>query len=317
MQKIKDIIFDTDLGGDCDDVMALDVLLAAEKCGECRLIGVTYSADARASIPCIYALLRHYGRESVPIGRAAAAAGTVNDNYASAVAAAFHCDCAPSYDTTPDAVKLLRRLLSEAEAKTTLVVTGFLTNMAALLKSGPDEYSPLDGRALVRERVEEIAVMGCNFSHINCIAPEEGNVGADGSIKPVPEWNILCDIGAAQEFFASVTAPVVLLPFEAGLDMITGAPMVERGGESAPDSLSYIVHGSRAGRHSWDPATALYGAYGARPWFYKSAAGVVSIDEKGVSSFTADRSGLCRILECAQPKERIARDIDELVARLF
>ena len=30
MENIRNIIFDTDLGGDCDDVMALDLLLSAE-----------------------------------------------------------------------------------------------------------------------------------------------------------------------------------------------------------------------------------------------------------------------------------------------
>ncbi len=319
MKNIKNIIFDTDLGGDCDDVMALDLLLSAEKQGECRLLGVTYSADAYAAIPCIYALLRHYGRESVPIGRAPVEEGrvTASDNYASKVAAAFDHDGAPEYNTTPDAAALLRRLLAGAHDRVTLVVTGFLTNIAALLKSGPDEYSPLSGRELVREKVEEIAMMACNFSHINCIAPEKDNICDDGSITPVAEWNILCDIKAAQETFELVTAPVVLLPYEAGIDMITGAPMVKHGGMTAPDSMSYIVHGSSEGRHSWDPATALYGVYGARPWFYKSVPGNVSISDKGVSDFTVDPTGFCRVLECAQPKERIAGAIDSMVERLF
>lgn len=319
MENIRDIIFDTDLGGDCDDVMALDLLLSAEKCGECRLLGVTYSADAYAAIPCIYAILRHYGRGDVPIGRAPVKEGTVSvsDNYASKVAEAFRYDGAPDYNTTPEASALLRRLLSEATGKVTLVVTGFLTNITALLKSGPDEYSPLSGPELVREKVEEIAIMACNFSHINCIAPEERAVCRDGTIKPLGEWNIICDIKAAQEMFALVTAPVVLLPYEAGLNMITGAPMAEHGGMDAPDSMSYIVHGSRAGRHSWDPATALYGVYGARPWFYKSSAGRVTIRDDGVSDFAVDPDGLCSILECAQPKEQIATAIDELVGRLF
>ena len=66
---MKKIIFDTDLGGDCDDVMALDLLISADRAGECELLGVTYSADVKASPACIYAILNYHGRAGIPIGR--------------------------------------------------------------------------------------------------------------------------------------------------------------------------------------------------------------------------------------------------------
>ena len=65
----KKIIFDTDLGLDCDDVIALDLLLSAAKAGECDLIGVTYSYLCRDACGCIYEILRQHGFESVPMGR--------------------------------------------------------------------------------------------------------------------------------------------------------------------------------------------------------------------------------------------------------
>jgi len=317
MDKVKSIIFDTDLGGDCDDVMALDLLLSADRNGECRLLGVTYSADAAAAVPCIHAILRQHGRAGLPIGRPAAdpVDGSESDCYASVVAERFSYDGAPDYENAPAAASLMRRLISEAERKVVIVATGFLTNLAALLRSGPDEYSPLGGLELVREKVSEIAVMAGNFSHINCIAPAK--VGEDNEIEAVGEWNVLCDIEAARYFFENCPVPVVVLPFEAGIDMITGAPMASHGGRELPDSLSFIAHGSEKGRHSWDPATALYAVYGAKPWFYLSSPGRVTVRADGVTDFTPTSDGQCRILECALPKSGIAEKIDELVMRLF
>lgn len=66
---MKKIIFDTDIGGDCDDVMALDVLLSAHKCGECELLGVTYCEKSRNAPACIYAICRQHGFADIPIGR--------------------------------------------------------------------------------------------------------------------------------------------------------------------------------------------------------------------------------------------------------
>lgn len=314
---MKKIIFDTDLGGDCDDVMALDLLLAAHKAGECELIGVTYSADAYAGPKCIYAILEQHGCKDIPIGRAPVAKGTVtkSDTYASGVAKAFYSAEMPETSELPDAAPLLRRLIAQNDG-VTLAVTGFLTNIDALFCSGADEISPLGGLELARERINEIAVMGCSFSHINCVNPTEGSVSPDGTITPFAEWNIYSDIPAARRVFDSSPVTMAVCPFETGYKMYTGEPMYRAGGGRTPDSLSFELHGSVHGRDSWDPATALYAVYGAQPWFYRSAAGKVSINEAGVSDFHAGE-GSHFLLECALTRREIAEEIDKKVMRLF
>jgi len=152
--KQKKVIFDTDLGADCDDVMALDFIMAADKCGDCELIGVTYSGDVFNAIPCIYAILREHGYEYIPIG-STEITGTSQRNwdiYATKVVDKFSYPDAPTYETVPSAVSLLRRLLSESEEPVKIISTGFFTNLADLIESGPDEYSPLDGAALLKEK---------------------------------------------------------------------------------------------------------------------------------------------------------------------
>lgn len=296
---MKKIIFDTDLGGDCDDVMALDLLLACEKTDECSLIGVTYSADAKNSVPCIHAILKQYGRGDVPIGRAPIAEGikALSDNYATQVAEAFDAPGSVKYEDAEDAVLLLRRLLASNQP-VTLCVTGFLTNIAALLLSPPDDISPLGGVQLVAGKVPELVIMGCSFQNA------------------FPEWNIKCDIPAAQTVMSLCPVPVVICPFEVGFNMITGAAMAARGGRNMPDSLSYIVHGSINGRDSWDPATALYAVRGSARYFDISGDGKCKIDDDGISYFSECGEGLHRCLQCALPQAEIAAEIDRIVTVL-
>ena len=314
---VKKVIFDTDLGGDCDDVMALDLLLAADRHHECELIGISYSSVDRTGIPCIHAILRQHGYAHLPLGRLTIPEGREPiDFYATAVAEAFPDPDAPTYDSTPDAVRFLRSLLSQND-NVTLIVTGFLTNLANLLQSPPDDISPLDGVSLVKEKVDEIALMACDFRHLSGISPNASDIREDGSLAPQKEYNIMLDIPAAQKTFALCPVPIVCSPFELGFRMISGKPMVDHGAGNTPDSLSFIRYGAQNGRDSWDPATALYGVYGARPWYYLSAPGTIRIDDNGISDFSPQPDGLHRLLLAARTKEEIAAELDRLVMRLF
>src|SRR5690348_18474923 len=62
------IIFDTDMGNDIDDALALAVLHALESRGECRLIAVTITKDNPWAAPYVDLVNTFYGRAHVPIG---------------------------------------------------------------------------------------------------------------------------------------------------------------------------------------------------------------------------------------------------------
>jgi len=305
---MKNIIFDTDLGGDCDDVMALDLLISAHKAGECNLLGVTYSAAVPTAVECIDAILRQHGLGSIPVASRPITPGEPNvDVYATGVARAFPAPDGRTYDNTPRAVELLKRLLTEND-RVTVVVTGYLTNLAALFRSE-------GGLALVKEKVEEFAVMGCNFSHQNGINPLPEALQPDG-LRPMPECNIVSDVDAAKCFFERCPVRVTVCPFEVGFGMITGREMTARGGRDCADSLSYILHGSANGRDSWDPATALYSLYGCGEWFTATASGVVTVADDGSADFAEAPGGLHRYLLTRPEQAVVAAEIDRLVARL-
>src|SRR5580692_7744126 len=64
------VIFDTDMGNDIDDALALAMLHALSDRGECELIGVTLTNAHPSAVPYIRMLNRFYGRGGLPVGAA-------------------------------------------------------------------------------------------------------------------------------------------------------------------------------------------------------------------------------------------------------
>src|SRR5438093_10728337 len=62
------VIFDTDMGNDVDDALALAMLHALESRGECRLIGVTITKDDPWAAPYVDLVNTFYGRAQIPVG---------------------------------------------------------------------------------------------------------------------------------------------------------------------------------------------------------------------------------------------------------
>src|SRR5438876_1603917 len=62
------LIFDTDMGNDVDDALALAVLHALESRGECTLLAVTLTKDEPYAAPYVDIVNTFYGRPDIPIG---------------------------------------------------------------------------------------------------------------------------------------------------------------------------------------------------------------------------------------------------------
>ena len=71
------LIFDTDMGNDVDDALALGLIHAFQRRGECRLIAVTLTNDHRYAAPFVDLVNTFYGHGEIPIGvvRGGVAAG--------------------------------------------------------------------------------------------------------------------------------------------------------------------------------------------------------------------------------------------------
>src|SRR5712692_4308573 len=62
------LIFDTDMGNDVDDAVALAMIHALESRGEAKLLAVTVTKDNRWAAPFIDVMNTFYGRGGIPIG---------------------------------------------------------------------------------------------------------------------------------------------------------------------------------------------------------------------------------------------------------
>ena len=272
-----DFLLDTDCGGDCDDMMALAYLVYAKRYLNVRIKAVTQCNACPGGPDLIRTFFEHLKEPVPPIGGPVGNAKNY-DNYCTSVLNRFGDG---EIHTYPDAVTVLRRALAESE-NAILCAIGPMNNIAALLESPPDEISPLDGVSLVREKCAKLVVMAGGF------VP-----GEDG--RNIPEWNALLDVAATQAMVKLCPVPIVFLPFETGLNMLTGGPMMDKYGENTPLSYAYVHYADTreiGGRHSWDPSTLFYAVEGCGWFFDESPRGTVSVDDEGRTTMTEDPDGL-------------------------
>ena len=191
------MIIDTDIGGggckDVDDVVAVCIANALADNGEVELLAVVQNTAPVECSGAISVLNHFYGRDSVPIGAydittpgATLELGTTREQqlpYVSALTSTFDSPIKNSTQVE-DAVAVYRRALAAARGRSVSISSiGIHTNLAALLRSAPDQHSALGGRELVAAKVALLAVMGGTY-------PSGGGCNLiGGGIWQGPGWN--------------------------------------------------------------------------------------------------------------------------------
>ena len=138
------LIFDTDMGNDIDDAVALAMIHAFESREEAKLLAVTVTKDNRWAAPFIDAMNTFYGRPDIPIGTVRDGKTPEDADMIRIPATRMRPDGALVFPhrlmdgrEAPEAVGLLRRTLSqEKDGAVTIVQVGFSTNLARLGVSG-------------------------------------------------------------------------------------------------------------------------------------------------------------------------------------
>ena len=312
------IIFDTDIGCDCDDAAALALALELMDAGECELHAQTHCTMSEEAPGCIEAMLVYYGHPEVPVGTFREGDGIRpsewHDVYASDVALAYDTRYRrrERYENT---VALLRRTLARTEGKATLVATGSLASLERLLESGPDEHSPLSGAELVGQKVERAVCMAGRFKE----AWPEPVVLGDGYVVEA-EWNVKCDIPAAQTVCGRWPAELIFCSFEIGLKMITCGGLQQRGAKDNPVRLCYESWsrkdgGGAVGRESWDGATMLYAIRPDAGYWDLYPHGKICVDDEGRSSWKEEAGGKQSFLLEKMPYKEVEALINEILER--
>ena len=280
------LILDTDMGGgacqDVDDVVALCALHALMDNGEVELLAVMQDT-APPPLAGVISVINHwYGRDDIPIGAYKGSGLTLAGNppltYVEELLGKFESPIRNSTQV-PEAVDVYRRVLAASPPRSvTIASVGLQTNLELLLRSGPDETSPLTGLELVAEKVAVLAAMAGNYPQSGCGRHVrsgpcwlEAECNACGCFNDVDKASKAT--AAAASSFVAANMPssvrVIYLGFRDGDAVRTGAAMESCAPSSNPCRLALLDFRDRAGwgwgpggRSSYDPLTTLLAVRG-------------------------------------------------------
>ena len=271
---MRNFILGTDWWTDCDDAVAIRLLTRAHKSREICIKGIGINACMECSAASLEGFLNLEKVRDIPIGidlDATDFGGTPPYQHRlSAFSEKYH-----SNNDVCDAVRLYREILANSREKLEIIEIGYLQVVSNVLKSQPDDISPLNGIELINEKVLKIWVMAGKWDEVNGI---ENNFARNNRSRQARSY-----------FCMACPVPVTFLGFEIGLDVFTGGTLDK-------DDVLYKVlcdHGSQNGRCSWDPMLAMMAVIGdEQKAGYDVVRGVASVDEhSGANNFKVDEKG--------------------------
>lgn len=292
------VIFDTDIGSSADDLFALEMLYRYEEQSLCRLLGVVVDREGTECAACADVMNTYFGHGNLPIGLVRN--GIKNPavwidygnlpNHTNPDGSLMFARTVNDYSTLPDGWQLYRRLLAaQPDHSVSIVSVGFVTCLAQLLQSGTDEYSPLTGVELVRQKVKCLYIMAGIFD----VADE-------------PDFNFSQGIEFAQTFFDLWPQDVdmVFSPMEVGQQVEYLPEQVIADidwTDCHPIKQVYMTYNCNTGQKMWDPMTAIQAVEGDG-LFTLSERGVVTLTADAKTLFIPDPSGCCRYQKPGTPQ---------------
>jgi inosine-uridine nucleoside N-ribohydrolase len=270
------IIFDTDFGGDSDDLGALAMLHGFVSEKECDLLAVMLWTNEKYAVSAIDALNRYYKHPTIPIGVRAGGSNVNETTHNKILADNFPHEL--SYEDVPSTTELYRKILAENEDSSIVLVTvGPLLNIKLLLESGPCGYSPLTGRELLHRKVKEMVVMGGQFP------------------SGTSEWNFNGNMpGVTKYVFGQIHLPVVFSGYEIGVAIKTGDVFnsIDKNhplyigyyhfSEHASWMNNLFVKGRITPNSTYDQTAVLYAVRGGiGHWWEKIKGGYMKPDDSG------------------------------------
>lgn len=154
------VIVDSDIGEDVDDVGGFAVLHQLMTLGECNILAMGYVGTHSFGAPAINALNTFYGRSDIPVGTGTSAyTGT---DYYGTLLASFPNRLGSA--TPPSALNVYRKALAGApDGTVTIIFFGELSNLYRLYNSPADSISPLTGEQLVLAKCAKIVILGGGY----------------------------------------------------------------------------------------------------------------------------------------------------------
>mgnify|MGYP000526369706 CR=1 FL=1 len=207
-QRPVNLILDTDIGPDYDDVGAMALMHALADNGEAKILAtVACNTDARV-VPCIEVINGWYGRKDIPVGAPKGysaprlTTSMLRTDWPGYLVSHFD-HATDSTACAPSAVETYRRVLSrQPDGSVTICTLGFFSNLKALLASAPDRWSKLSGKDLVAKKVKLLVSMA-------------------GAFPNGYEFNVYWDADAARTVADEWPTPIIFSGWEIGSEIFT------------------------------------------------------------------------------------------------
>lgn len=305
------VIFDTDMGSDCDDAGAMAVLHKLADRGEVEILATIFSSrgdvgENRYGPGVVDAINTWYGRPDLPIG--ANKGRDVGDPGATRYLQEVGADT-PRYghdmvttDDVPEMIDVYRRVLAkEDDGQVVIVTVGHPVALYHLLRSKPDRHSPLNGKRLIQRKVRCWIAMG----------------GGNGP-EPSSPWNMTRNGMAACIGDLLDEWPVDYFNSGEGSDIQTGRSLKDAP-EKNPVRECYCLWlgGTSKTRSSWDQLAVLFAARGRR-YFKVDAIGSTRVTEDGRQIYwDASRDNPRHHRVTIDPDKITKPEIEALIERLM
>ncbi|KAL1529017.1 hypothetical protein AB1Y20_010337 [Prymnesium parvum] len=345
---VVNVILDTDMSIDVDDVGALCVAHTLADLGELRLLAVVHNTASPRGVGAISVINRYFGRDDLPVGAYRGGVGAANGTqspwgfdrapplppwqhgpYVDDLVANFPSRIRNS-SQAPSATTVMRDALEAApDRSVTLVSVGYTTNLLNLLQS-PAGSSSLSGPQLVERKVAQLVIMAgrddereWNFAGYTARASVcSGVCGAYNNLGAISNLTLSLWPAATR---------LVFLDFETGVHVWTGG-VYQDAPISSPCRRAYetfcrINEGwcnLKGSRCSWDIQALIYAVRGTEG-IYKLQAGhnvvdpmtasntwtpaaPVGVEVAGANEFT--------LRLAAEDRPRVEAEISELMRQL-
>ncbi|MFC2111890.1 nucleoside hydrolase, partial [Bacteroidota bacterium] len=285
-----------------DDVGAIAILHALADSGKCEILATISSNKYPFIGPTIEAFNRYFKRPDIPIGvpKGGGVNHTNRNHWNDSIVYKYLPEKKTNEDY-PSAVKVYRQVLaSQPDKSITIVTVGFTTNLANLLKSGADDYSPLEGRELIDKKVKKWVAMAGEFP--------EGY-----------EFNVYKDAEASYYTFNHWPTPVLFSGFEIGNSILTGHQVAESGSAGNPVAWAYQYNlKTWEGKHvknrqSWDQTAVLCSIENPEHYFYVIGPGRFVANENGSNYWDPETDAGHYFLVHKYPYQIIADTLDRLM----
>jgi len=239
-------------------VLDMTTLLRLETAGDCDIIGVCVTSANTKAAPALLGHLNYYGRADIPVGANTSDLGNSGSAYTESNATNFGVEGYADASDFPAGVDVYRQqLAAAADNSVTIVTSGGLSSLAALLQSSADGYSALTGAELFAAKVRAVYMVAGYW---------------DGTGTPVSDMNTT-RVAADYVLQHNGDVPIYLVGIELGDTVYTGGggTITDLPSENPMRAAWVLYHGdelSTTTRQAWAQLGILAAVYGHDDNFY-------------------------------------------------